>query len=260
MRLADRKVPVRLELSLQTKSTPDGTGSNLLGEITGTDPKLKDEVVLLGGHFDSWHSGTGAADNAASCVALVEALRILKAIGAKPRRTIRVALWDGEEQGYFGSIGYVQKHYGDPFTIQLKPGHSKLSAYYNLDNGAGRIRGVNLQGNEAARPIFEDLLAPFAYLRADTITVLSTGGTDHMAFDAVGLPGFQFIQDPLDYNTRVHHTNLDVLEAVIEEDLKINAVIVAAVAYQTAMMPERMPRKALPKPAEGTWFLKENRP
>jgi carboxypeptidase Q len=184
----------------------------------------------------------------------------LKAIGAKPRRTIRVALWDGEEQGYFGSIGYVQKHYGDPFTIQLRAGHSKLSAYYNLDNGAGRIRGVNLQGNEAARPIFENLLAPFAYLRADTITVLSTGGTDHMAFDAVGLPGFQFIQDPLDYNTRVHHTNLDVLEAVIEEDLKINAVIVAAVAYQTAMMPERMPRKALPKPAEGTWFLKENRP
>lgn len=260
MRLLDRKIPVKLELSLQTKSDPDGTGSNVLGEITGSDPKLKDEVVLLGGHFDSWHSGTGAADNAASCVALVEAMRILKAIGAKPRRTIRVALWDGEEQDYYGSINYVTNHYGDPFTLKLKPEHEKLSAYYNLDNGAGRIRGVYLQGNEAARGLFEEFLGPFAYLGANTITTLNTGGTDHMAFDAVGLPGFQFIQDPLDYNTRIHHTNLDLFEAVNEEDLKVNAVIIAAVAYQTAMMDERMPRKALPKPAEGDWYLPANRP
>lgn len=259
-RLIDRKIPVKLELSLQTRSDPDGTGSNLIGEIPGTDPKLKDEVVLLGGHFDSWHAGTGAADNAASCVALVEALRILKAVGAKPRRTIRVALWDGEEQDYYGSIGYVKKHYGDPFTIALKPDHAKLSAYYNLDNGAGRIRGVYLQGNEESRRLFREFLAPFAYLGASTITTLNTGGTDHMAFDAVGLPGFQFIQDPLDYNTRIHHTNLDVFESVIEEDLKVNAVIVAAVAYQTAMMDQRMPRKALPKPAEGDWYLPANRP
>lgn len=248
-RLLGRKIDVKLDLSLQTRSNPDGTGSNVMAEITGTDPKLKDEVVLLGGHFDSWHSGTGAADNAASCIAIVEALRILKAIGIKPRRTIRLALWDGEEQDYYGSIGYVKKHYGDPFSIQLKPDHAKLSAYYNLDNGSGRIRGVHLQGNEATRPIFEEYLKPFAYLGASTVTTLNTGGTDHMAFDAVGLPGFQFIQDPLDYNSRIHHSNLDVLESVSEEDMRVNAVILALVAYQTAMRDERMPRKALPKPA-----------
>ncbi len=248
-RLIERKVPVKLDLSLQVRTDPDGTGSNIIGEIRGSDPRLRDEVVLLGGHFDSWHSGTGAADNAASCMVMVEALRILKAIGVKPRRTIRVALWDGEEQDYYGSIGYVKKHYGDPMTIQLKPDHAKLSAYYNLDNGAGRIRGIYLQGNEATRSIFRQFLEPFAHLNANTITTLNTGGSDHMAFDAVGLPGFQFIQDPLDYSTRVHHSNLDMLEAVIEEDLKINAVIVAAIAYQTAMRDERMPRKPLPTPA-----------
>ncbi|HEX6279748.1 MAG TPA: M20/M25/M40 family metallo-hydrolase [Pyrinomonadaceae bacterium] len=259
-RLLERKIPVKVELGLQTKSDPDGTGSNVIGEIPGSDPKLKAEVVMLGGHFDSWHSGTGAADNAASCVALVEALRILKAVGLKPRRTIRVVLWDGEEQDYYGSIGYVTKHYGDPFTINIKPAHSNLSAYYNLDNGAGRIRGIYLQGNEESRRIFQEFLGPFAYLGASTITTLNTGGTDHMSFDSIGLPGFQFIQDPLDYNTRVHHTNMDVLEAVVEEDLKVNAVIVAAVAYQTAMMNEKMPRKELPKPAEGDWYLPQNRP
>ncbi|MEO5859615.1 MAG: M20/M25/M40 family metallo-hydrolase [Pyrinomonadaceae bacterium] len=260
MRLVDRKILVKLELSLQTRSDPDGTGSNVIGEIPGSDPKLKDEVVMLGGHFDSWHSGTGAADNAASCVALVEALRILKAVGLKPRRTIRVALWDGEEQDYYGSIGYVTKHFGDPFTIKLKPDHAKLSAYYNLDNGVGRIRGVYLQGNEATRRLFEEFLGPFAYLGANTITTLNTGGTDHMSFDAVGLPGFEFIQDPLDYETRIHHSNMDVFESVSEEDMKINSVIMAAVAYQTAMMNEKMPRKALPKPAEGDWYLPANRP
>jgi carboxypeptidase Q len=249
MRLVDRKIPLKLELSLQTKSDPDGTGSNVVGEITGSDPKLKDEVVLLGGHFDSWHAGTGGADNAAGCVAMVEALRILKAIGVKPRRTIRVALWDGEEQDYYGSIGYVKKHFGDPMTLQLKPEHPKLSAYYNLDNGSGRIRGIYLQGNEATRSIFEDYFRPFAYLGARTITTLNTGGTDHMAFDAVGLPGFQFIQDPLDYNSRIHHTNLDVFEAISEDDMKVNAVIIAAIAYQTAMRDEKMPRKVMPKAA-----------
>ncbi len=250
VRLIDRRIPVKMEVNLQARTDPDGTGSNVLGEITGTDPKLKDEVVLLGGHFDSWHAGTGAVDNGAGCIAVVEALRILKAIGVKPRRTIRVALWDGEEQDYYGSIGYVKKHYGDPMTIELKPEHEKLSAYYNLDNGSGRIRGIYLQGNEEARPIFEDFFRPFSYLGAKTVSVLNTGGTDHMAFDAVGLPGFQFIQDSLDYNTRAHHTNLDVLEAVNEDDMKVNAVIIAAIAYQTAMRNERMPRKALPKPAD----------
>ena len=248
VRLLDKNVLVKLELNLQTRFHDDATSYNVIGEIPGTDSKLKDEVVLLGGHFDSWQSGTGAADNAAGCVVMMEAARILKAIGAKPRRTIRVALWSGEEQDYYGSMGYVKKHYGDPATIQLKPAHARLSAYFNLDNGSGKIRGIFLQGNEAARPIFESYLKPFNYLGASTVTILNTGGTDHMSFDSVGLPGFQFIQDPIDYNSRVHHTNLDVLESVLEEDLKINAVIIASFAYHTAMRDEKLPRKALPKP------------
>jgi len=252
MRLIDRKVPVKVELSLSVHTNSDGTGSNVIAEIPGTDPKLNDEIVLLGGHFDSWHSGTGAADNGAGCVAVVEALRILKAIGVKPRRTIRVALWDGEEQDYYGSMGYVKEHFGDPFTIKLKPEQAKVSAYYNLDNGSGRIRGIYLQGNEAARSIFAAYLQPFAYLDASTLSTLNTGGTDHMSFDAVGIPGFQFIQDPLDYESRIHHTNLDVLESVSEEDMKVNAVVLAFVAYETAMRDEMMPRKELPKPAEST--------
>lgn len=243
VRLTDRNIPVKLELSLQTRFYDDKTGSNVVGEITGTDPKLKDEVVLLGGHFDSWHSGTGATDNGAGCAAMLEALRILKAIGVKPRRTIRVALWDGEEQSYYGSTGYVKKHYGDPNTGALKPESEKLAAYYNLDNGTGRIRGVFLQGNEEVRPIFAEYLKPFNYLGASTLSILNTGGTDHMVFDALNLPGFQFIQDPIDYDTRTHHTNIDVLEAVNEEDLKVNAVIIAAFAYQTAMRDEKLPRK-----------------
>jgi hypothetical protein len=248
VRLTQRKIPVRVELSLTARTEPGTVGNNVVAEIPGTDPKLKDEVVMLGGHFDSWHSGTGAVDNGVGCVAMMEALRILKAIDAKPKRTIRVALGDGEEQSYFGSIGYVKKHFGDPATMRLLPEHEKLAAYYNLDNGSGKIRGIFLQGNEAARPIFEEFLKPFAYLGAYTISTLNTGGTDHMAFDAVGLPGFQFIQDPLDYDTRIHHTNLDVMEGVVEDDLKINAVIIASLAYSTAMLDERMPRKALPKP------------
>lgn len=243
VRLTDRKVPVKLELSLQTRFYDDTAGRNVLGEITGTDPKLKDEVVLLGGHFDSWHSATGATDNGAGCAAMLEALRILKAIGVKPRRTIRVALWDGEEQSYYGSTGYVKKHYGDPNTGVLKPESEKLAAYYNLDNGTGRIRGVFLQGNEAVRPIFQEYLRPFNYLGASTLTTLNTGGTDHMVFDALNLPGFQFIQDPVDYSSRTHHTNIDVLEAVNEEDMKVNAVIIAAFAYQTAMRDDKLPRK-----------------
>lgn len=248
VRLSQRNLPVKVELSLTVRNAPGANGNNVIAEIPGSDPKLKDEVVMLGGHFDSWHSATGAIDNGVGCVAMMEAMRILKAIDAKPKRTIRIALWDGEEQSYFGSLGYVKKHFGDPSSMRLLAEHEKLSAYYNLDNGSGKIRGVFLQGNEAARPILAEYLKPFAYLGADTLSILNTGGTDHMIFDAVGLPGFQFIQDPLDYNTRIHHTNLDVLEGVVEEDLKINAVIIAAVAYNTAARDERMPRKALPKP------------
>lgn len=246
-RLTERKIPVDLKLNLKTKVSNDKTANNIIAEIPGTDPKLKDEVVLLGGHFDSWHGGTGAADNAAGCVVMMEALRILQSIGVKPRRTIRVALWSGEEQDYYGSFNYVKNKYGDPMTGKAKPEAEKLSAYYNLDNGSGKIRGIYLQGNEAVRPIFEEYLKPFNYLGASTISASNTGGTDHMVFDAIGLPGFQFIQDPLDYDSRVHHSNLDVLESVQEDDLKINAVIVATFAYQTAMRNERLPRKPVTK-------------
>lgn len=242
-RLNERKIPVNIELELKTKTIADKTAANVIAEIPGTDKKLKDEVVLLGGHFDSWHGGTGATDNAAGCLVMMEALRILQKIGVKPRRTIRVALWSGEEQDYYGSFNYVKNYYGDPLTGKTKPEAEKLAAYYNLDNGSGKIRGIFLQGNEAVRTVFEAYLKPFNYLGANTISASNTGGTDHMVFDAIGLPGFQFIQDPLDYDSRVHHSNLDVLEAVQENDLKINAAIVATFAYQTAMRDEKLPRK-----------------
>jgi carboxypeptidase Q len=248
-RLLEKKIPVRLAINVESVfHEQDVTGYNVIAEIPGTDPLLGDQVVMLGAHLDSWHAGTGATDNAAGCVAMMEALRILKAIGAKPRRTIRVALWSGEEQGYYGSLGYVKKHFGDPATLKLLPEHEKLSAYFNLDNGTGKIRGVYLQGNEAVRPIFEAYLAPFHYLGATTLAVANTGGTDHMPFEAIGLPGFQFIQDSIEYETRTHHTNVDVYEAVSEEDLKQAAVIIATFAYHTAIRDEMLPREAFPKP------------
>jgi carboxypeptidase Q len=247
MRMIDLKIPVKVSMSVAARITDNVDGFNVVAELPGTDPALKDEVVMLGGHFDSWHSGTGATDNGAGSAVAMEAIRILKAIGAKPRRTIRLALWTGEEQDYFGSVGYIERHFGDPKTMVLKPEHAKLAAYFNLDNGAGRIRGVNLQGNEVVRPIFDAWLKPFNYLGASTLTTLNTGGTDHMAFDALGLPGFQFIQDPLNYETRVHHSNLDVYEEVIPDDLMQASVIMASFAYDAAMREAMLPRKPLPK-------------
>ena len=247
VRLLDLKQPVNLSLSLTATFADNADGFNVIAEIPGSDPALASEVVMLGGHLDSWHTGTGATDNAAGCAVAMEAMRLLTAIGAHPRRTIRVALWSGEEQDYFGSMGYVRKHFGDPKTMALKPEHAKLDAYFNLDNGGGKIRGVNLQGNESARSLFEAWLKPFAYLGAATITTANTGGTDHMSFDAVGLPGFQFIQDPLNYESRAHHTNLDVYEEVVPEDLQQAAVVLASVVYHAAMRDAMVPRKALPK-------------
>ncbi|MGE5245401.1 MAG: M20/M25/M40 family metallo-hydrolase [Betaproteobacteria bacterium] len=252
MRMLDRKVPVKLSLSLDARFTDNVEGYNVVAEIPGTDPALASQVVMLGGHLDSWHSGTGATDNGAGSAVVMEAVRILKAIGVKPRRTIRVALWTGEEQDYFGSVGYVEKHFGDLKTLALKPEHAKLAAYFNLDNGSGRIRGIDLQGNEAARPIFEAWLAPFRYLGATTVSTLNTGGTDHMPFDALGLPGFQFIQDPLNYETRVHHSNLDVYEEAQPDDLKQAAVIMASFVYDAAMRDQMLPRKELPKGRPGS--------
>ena len=248
VRMLDKKQPVKVSLSLDVRVTDAVEGFNVVAEIPGTDPALKDQIVMLGGHFDSWHTGTGATDNGAGSAAAMEAVRILKAIGVKPRRTIRLGLWTGEEEDYFGSLGYVQQHFGDVKTIALKPEHAKLSAYFNLDNGAGRIRGINLQGNEAVRSIFEAWLKPFNYIGAATVTTLNTGGTDHMPFDAVGLPGFQFVQDPLNYETRTHHTNLDVYEEAPPDDMKQMSVILASFVYNAAMRDGMLPRKPLPKP------------
>ncbi|MGH9390350.1 MAG: M20/M25/M40 family metallo-hydrolase, partial [Vicinamibacteria bacterium] len=229
-RLVDKGLRPRLRLS-STAAFHDGAmGENVIAEIAGTDPRLKDEVVLVGGHFDSWHSGTGATDNAAGSAVMMEAMRILEAIGAKPRRTIRIGLWGGEEQGYWGSKHHVETHYASLSTMELKPAHANLAAYYNLDNGTGKIRGIYLQGNEAVRPIFEKLFEPFAYLGASAVTTENTSGTDHLLFDAVGLPGFQFLQDPIEYESLTHHTNMDVYDHVSEEDLKQAAVVVASVA------------------------------
>jgi len=242
LRMLDRKIPIKLSLSLSARFTDNVEGFNVVAEIPGSDPQLRNQIVMLGGHLDSWHTGTGATDNGAGCAAAMEAVRILESIGVKPRRTIRVALWSGEEQDYFGSRGYVAKHFGSTATAERKPEHATLAAYFNVDNGAGRIRGINLQGNEAARPIFDEWLRPFAYLGATTVTTLNSGGTDHMLFNAVGLPGFQFIQDPLNYESRTHHSSLDVYEEAPPDDLKQAAVILASFVYHAAMRDQMLPR------------------
>jgi carboxypeptidase Q len=248
-RLAEDKKNVVLDMDVQnTFYTDDLTGHNMVGEIAGTDAALKNQVVMLGGHLDSWHSATGATDNAAGCIVMMEAMRILKTLGVQPRRTIRIALWGGEEQGLLGSFGYVKKHFGDPKDMNLKPEQQKISAYYNLDNGSGKIRGIFLQNNEKVRDIFKAWLEPFADMGATGITASNTGSTDHLSFDAVGIPGFQFIQDPLEYETRTHHSNMDTFDHLSIEDLKQAAAIVAAFVYNTAMRDEMMPRKPLPKP------------
>ncbi len=223
----------------------DQMGYNTIAEIRGTDPQLKDEIVMLGGHLDSWHASTGATDNAAGCAVVMEAARIILASGLKPRRTIRVALWSGEEQGLYGSTEYVKKHFGEMKNGSLAKGkdYEKLSAYYNLDNGTGRIRGVYMQGNNAVKPIFEAWLAPFGDLGAKTLTLSNTGGTDHLPFDAIGLPGFQFIQDEIEYDTRTHHSNQDNFDRIQADDMKQAATIMAAFVYQTAMMDGKLPRK-----------------
>ena len=253
IRLLQHDIPVKLRLHVATTfHSKDSLGYNVVAEIAGTDKRLKNELVMLGGHLDSWHAGTGATDNAAGCAVAMEAVRIIQTLGLQPRRTIRIALWGGEEQGLLGSKGYVKKHFGDKESMALKPAHANFSAYFNLDNGTGKIRGIYLQGNDAAKPIFEAFLLPFHDLGARTVTIRNTGGTDHLSFDAIGLPGFQFIQDPLDYPTRTHHTNMDVYDHIQESDLMQASVIMAAFVYQTAMRPEKIPRKPLPKPAANT--------
>jgi len=247
-RLLEDNKTVQLEMNVDNKFyTEDLTGYNVVGEIPGTDPNLKSQVVMLGGHLDSWHSGTGATDNGAGCIVMMEAVRILKELKVQPRRTIRIALWGGEEQGLLGSFGYVKKHFGDPRDMNLKPEQENISVYYNLDNGSGKIRGIFLQNNDKAADIFKAWLEPFSDMGATGITKSNTGSTDHLSFDAVGIPGFQFIQDPLEYETRTHHSNMDVFDHLSIDDLKQAAVIVAAFVYNSAMRDEMIPRKPLPK-------------
>jgi hypothetical protein len=267
-RLTQAHAPVSVELDVETKVSGEHEHAfNTIAEIPGTDPRLKEQVVMLGGHLDSWTAGTGATDNGAGTVAAMEAVRILEALGVKPRRTIRIALWTGEEQGIFGSKGYVTQHFGSaPLStapdqlelpefmrsaggpLEVKPEHKLISAYFNVDNGTGRIHGVYLQGNGAIAPIFQQWIAPLKDLGVTILTMRNTGGTDHLSFDAVGIPGFQFIQDMLDYETRTHHSNEDVMERLQPADLKQIATVEAIFLYNSAQRDQMLPRKPLPQP------------
>ncbi|HKZ77792.1 MAG TPA: M20/M25/M40 family metallo-hydrolase [Pyrinomonadaceae bacterium] len=253
---AGEKVQLAIELAVEWQDT-DLMGYNTIAEIPGTD--LKEQIVMLGGHMDSWHAGTGATDNGAGVAAAMEAVRIIQALNLKPRRTIRIALWSGEEQGLLGSRAYVAEHFGKLETPSVtaagngngsttanlvkKPEYELLSSYFNLDNGTGKVRGVYLQGNEAVRTLFRKWLMPFRDLGATTLSITNTGGTDHLSFDAIGLPGFQFIQDVIEYDTRTHHSNQDVFDRIQADDMKQAATIMAAFVYNAAMMDEKLPRK-----------------
>jgi hypothetical protein len=258
-----QKVKLRVDVKARFTDEADQPGYNTIAEIPGSGSKAN-EIVMLGAHMDSWHTGTGAADNGAGVAVMMEAMRILKAVGAKPRRTIRVALWSGEEQGLIGSQAYVAQHFAawpeptDPEQkalpsffreptgeLQKKRDYDRFSAYFNLDNGSGRIRGVYAQENMAVVPIFEAWLQPFHDVGATDVVVRNTGSTDHISFDKVGLPGFQFIQDRLDYFSNVHHTDMDTLDHIEPEDLKQAAAIIAAFAYEAAMREQKLPRKPL---------------
>jgi hypothetical protein len=246
-RLLERDMDVKLNINIKNSFFEDDSlGHNVIAEIPGTDRRLKKEVVMLGAHLDSWHAGTGATDNGANCAVLMEAIRIIKKLNLKPKRTIKLCLWDGEEQGYLGSEAYINKHIGNLETLELMEEHENISVYFNLDNGAGKIRGIYLQENDAARPVFESWLKPFQDMGVETITIRKTTDTDHIPFNEIGLPGFQFIQDPINYKTRTHHTNMDVVDNIIESDLIHNAAVIAAVVYHAARMDKKMPRKIMP--------------
>ncbi len=267
-RLLKANVPVSIEMNVDVKFLGDHEhGFDTIAEIPGTDPKLKDEVVMVGGHLDSWAAGTGATDNGAGTVVAMEVMRILNTLQVKPRRTIRIGLWTGEEQGLFGSTGYVRDHFGyvplstapeellKPEFIRkvvgpvvIKPEQAKISGYFNVDNGTGKIRGIYLQENAAVSPIFSQWMEPLKDLGVSTITMRNTGGTDHESFDAVGVPGFQFIQDPMDYETRTHHSNMDTYERLQAGDLAQAATVEAIFVYNTAMRDQMLPRKPPPHP------------
>lgn len=247
-RLIEKEIPVKLEVEVKNRLGDASEESlNVIADFPGSGPN-RDEIVMIGGHIDSWHSGTGATDNAAGSAVMLEVVRVLSKLKLPMNRTLRIALWGGEEQGLLGSRAYVRKTFGDWESMKLTPEWDKLSAYYNIDNGTGKIRGIYLQGNEMARPVFESWLAPFRDLGVSTVSARNTGGTDHLSFDLVGLPGFQFIQDPIEYSTRTHHSNVDVYDRLQADDMKQMAAIVASLVYHTANRPEKLPRKPKPEP------------
>jgi Zn-dependent M28 family amino/carboxypeptidase len=240
-RILERGIPVTLEADVRNSvESSDPYYYNVIGEIPGTD--LEDEVVIIGGHYDSWHAGTGAVDNASGCAVALEAARILMAIGVRPRRTIRVGFWSYEEGGLNGSREYVNAHFGNP-EDGTKPAYDKFSGYFNMDNGTGQFRGVYLQENPLVRPIFQAWMEPLNDLGVRTLAPGNTSGTDHLSFDRAGLNGWQFIQDRIDYRPLRHHTNMDVVDGLIPEDLMVNAVVMATFAYHAAMRDELLPRK-----------------
>jgi Zn-dependent M28 family amino/carboxypeptidase len=259
IRMIEKGQKVRMSITLDVSMTKPDSAFNIIAEIPGTD--LKDEIVMIGGHFDSWHAGTGATDNGTGSAVCLEAVRILEKLGVKPRRTIRIGLWGGEEEGLFGSRAYVSKHFaeqeGDFLSSMMGRGgavtkradYEKFSVYFNNDNGTGKVRGIYMQGNEAVRPIFREWLSKYNDPTAQTLTLSNTGGTDHLSFDGVGLPGFQFIQDPIDYDARTHHSNEDVWDRAQEGDLKQASAIMAMCAYNAAMQDAKFPRKPMIPPA-----------
>jgi carboxypeptidase Q len=269
-RMVAKNLPVTIEADIKNTYTPNPPMFNVVGEIPGTDKA--DEVVMLGAHFDSWHASTGATDNVAGSAAMMEAMRILKQSGVTLRRTVRIGLWTGEEQGLIGSRDYVKSHFGscnDPAPAAaapqrggggrggcqtgytFKPEHAKFAGYFNIDNGTGAIRGVYLQQNDAVAPIFREWIEPFRSIGMTAITIRNTGGTDHQSFDAVGLPGFQFIQDEVEYGTMTHHTNLDSYERLQPGDMMKNATIAASFAFLAANRDDKLPRKPAPTAAAG---------
>lgn len=259
VRMLEKGQKITMEMNIEVSTTKADSSFNVIAEIPGTD--LKDEVVMIGAHFDSWQAGTGATDNATGSAVCMEAVRIIQKLGLKPRRTIRIGLWGGEEQGLHGSRQYVAEYLGErkqgdlmqmltggaqQGALETTPAYEKFQVYFNNDNGTGRVRGVYLQGNENARPVFRKWLEAVHDPTATTISLSNTGGTDHLAFDAIGLPGFQFIQDPIEYDTRTHHSNMDVYDRVQEEDVKQGSVMMAIFAYNAAMMDGKFPRKMTP--------------
>ncbi|HMF95434.1 MAG TPA: M20/M25/M40 family metallo-hydrolase [Vicinamibacterales bacterium] len=251
VRILDKRIPVKMELNVDARFHDETTpnGFNTIAEIPGTD--LASEVVMVGAHFDSHAYATGATDNATGSAAMIEAMRILKAVGARPRRTIRIGLWGGEEQGLLGSRAYIRDHFADVETMTLKAEHAKLAAYFNSDNGTGKVRGIWMQGNMAARPIFEQWIAPLRDLGVTILAPRSVSQTDHLSFDKAGLPAFQFVVDRLEYNSRTHHSNMDTFDRVQRDDMVQQATVVAVFAYDAAMRDEKLPRKALPAPQRG---------